>query len=54
MPAAAGVPGLPLAIVRPDVHITLIEATKKKAVFLKETAEALGLTNVTVSDARAE
>jgi 16S rRNA (guanine527-N7)-methyltransferase len=49
-----GVPGIPLAIVRPDVRVTLIEATKKKAVFLKETAAFLGLTNVTVLDDRAE
>lgn len=49
-----GVPGLPLAIARPDVKVTLVEATKKKAAFLKEAAEQLGLQNVTVLDQRAE
>jgi 16S rRNA (guanine527-N7)-methyltransferase len=52
--SGGGVPGLPLAIVRPDARVTLIEATKKKAVFLRETAASLGLSNVTVVDARAE
>lgn len=49
-----GVPGLPLAIARPDVQVTLIEATKKKAAFLREAATQLGLSNVTVVDQRAE
>jgi len=49
-----GVPGIPLAIVRPDVKVTLIESTKKKAAFLRETIAQLELTNVTVDDRRAE
>jgi 16S rRNA (guanine527-N7)-methyltransferase len=49
-----GVPGIPLAIARPDVRVTLIEATKKKAVFLREAVASLGLANVTVLDDRAE
>jgi 16S rRNA (guanine527-N7)-methyltransferase len=49
-----GVPGIPLAIARPDVRVTLIEATKKKAVFLREAVASLGLSNVTVLDDRAE
>jgi 16S rRNA (guanine527-N7)-methyltransferase len=49
-----GVPGIPLAIARPDARVVLIESTKKKAVFLSSTVTALGLGNVTVSDARAE
>jgi 16S rRNA (guanine527-N7)-methyltransferase len=52
--SGGGVPGLPLAIVRPDLSVTLIESTKKKAVFLRQTAESLGLSNVTVMDCRAE
>jgi 16S rRNA (guanine527-N7)-methyltransferase len=52
--SGGGVPGLPLAIARPDAKITLIEATKKKAAFLKEAAAALDLSNVTVLDTRAE
>src|SRR6202041_336108 len=39
---------------RPDAAITLIESTKKKAVFLRETAAALGLSNVIVLDERVE
>ena len=49
-----GVPGIPLAIARPDAQVVLIESTKKKASFLTSAAEALGLTKVTVVDARAE
>jgi 16S rRNA (guanine527-N7)-methyltransferase len=52
--AGSGVPGLPLAIARPDAKVTLIESTKKKATFLSETAQALGLSNVTVLAQRAE
>jgi 16S rRNA (guanine527-N7)-methyltransferase len=52
--SGGGVPGLPLAIARPDAQVTLIESTKKKAVFLRQTADTLGLTNVTVVDQRAE
>ena len=44
-----GVPGIPLAIVRPDISITLIESTKKKAAFLQRAAAELGLANVRVS-----
>jgi 16S rRNA (guanine527-N7)-methyltransferase len=49
-----GVPGIPLAIVRPDVNVTLIESTKKKAAFLREAIAQLGLTNVRVDARRAE
>lgn len=52
--SGGGVPGIPLAIAYPEVSMTLIESTQKKAVFLQETALALGLTNVTVLPIRAE
>ncbi|MHC4947580.1 MAG: 16S rRNA (guanine(527)-N(7))-methyltransferase RsmG [Planctomycetota bacterium] len=52
--AGGGLPGLPLAIVLPDVRFTLVEATGKKARFLRETAAALDLANVDVVDERAE
>lgn len=52
--SGGGVPGIPLAIARPDAAVTLIEATKKKAAFLRECAAALELANVTVIDSRAE
>ncbi len=50
----AGFPGLPLAIVNPGRHIALIEATGKKARFVVNTAERLGLANVEVVNERAE
>ena len=50
----AGFPGLPLAIVNPERHFSLIEATGKKARFVFQTAEQLGCDNVEVVYARAE
>lgn len=52
--SGGGVPGLVLAIARPEARFTLVESTQKKATFLTETAAALGLGNVTVSPTRAE
>ena len=52
--SGGGVPGIPLAIVRPDARFTLIESTKKKAAFLSEAAQALGLENVKLFAERAE
>jgi 16S rRNA (guanine527-N7)-methyltransferase len=49
-----GFPGIPLAIVRPEISVTLLEATGKKAMFLEQTVEELGLQNVRVVQARAE
>jgi 16S rRNA (guanine527-N7)-methyltransferase len=49
-----GVPGIPLAIARPDAQVLLIESTRKKAAFLQSAVAELGLTNVKVSDQRAE
>lgn len=52
--SGGGLPGLPLAIVLPQMHFTLVEATGKKAAFLRETAAGLGLINVDVINDRAE
>src|SRR5688572_990059 len=52
--SGGGVPGIPLAIVRPDVTVLLVESTQKKAAFLRETAATLKLSNVSVSEWRAE
>ena len=52
--SGGGVPGIPLAIARPDATVLLIESTKKKAAFLKQAVDALGLGNVSVSEWRAE
>ncbi len=52
--SGGGLPGMPLAIAMPAVRFTLLEATGKKAQFLRETAQALGLHNVEVLQERAE
>jgi 16S rRNA (guanine527-N7)-methyltransferase len=50
----AGFPGLALAIVNPQRRFTLIEATGKKARFVEQTAQRLGLANVLTVNSRAE
>ncbi|MBQ8403447.1 MAG: 16S rRNA (guanine(527)-N(7))-methyltransferase RsmG [Clostridia bacterium] len=52
--SGGGMPTLPLAIARPDVKITALDATAKKTAYVLATAEKLGLTNVSVVSARAE
>lgn len=52
--SGGGVPGLALAISRPDLRVTLLDATAKKVRFLAETADALGLDNVLALQGRAE
>lgn len=52
--SGGGVPGIPLAIARPDARVMLVESTKKKAAFLKDAVAQLGLENVSVSEWRAE
>jgi 16S rRNA (guanine527-N7)-methyltransferase len=52
--SGGGVPGLPLAIARPEAAVMLIESTKKKAAFLASAAKELGLANVQVIAQRAE
>lgn len=52
--SGAGFPGIPMAFVFPGAHVTLLEATQKKARFLESAVAALGLTNVTVSAERGE
>lgn len=50
----AGFPGLPLAIVRPLLRVTLLDATAKKLRFIEEAGRALGLDNIRIVHARAE
>jgi 16S rRNA (guanine527-N7)-methyltransferase len=52
--SGAGLPGLVLAIARPDVHLVLIEPMERRVDWLTEEADALGLDNVEVVRARAE
>lgn len=50
----AGFPGLPLAIARPSLQVTLLEAQGKRCQFLQAVCQALGLENVTIINDRAE
>ena len=52
--SGGGLPGIPLAIARPELEMTLLEATGKKVRFLGQCIEALGLENVQLLHARAE
>ncbi|TFB16496.1 16S rRNA (guanine(527)-N(7))-methyltransferase RsmG [Microbacterium sp. 3H14] len=52
--SGAGLPGIVLAIARPDVKWTLIEPMERRVTWLTEQVEALGLANVVVQRARAE
>lgn len=52
--SGGGLPGIPLAIARPDLHFTLIEATGKKARCLESFARELRLEHVAVVADRAE
>lgn len=50
----AGFPGLPLKILYPQMHLTLVESVGKKAAFCEHLVSELGLTGVEVIQARAE
>lgn len=52
--SGAGLPGIPLAIARPDVRVVLIEPLKRRAEFLDEAVALLDLPSVTVRRGRAE
>jgi 16S rRNA (guanine527-N7)-methyltransferase len=52
--SGGGLPGIPLAIARPDVPFTLLEGTGKKAKFLQLVVDTMKLPNVKVIHGRAE
>lgn len=52
--SGAGLPGIPLAVARPQALFTLIESRRRKANFLREARRLAGLQNVQVVEARAE
>jgi len=52
--SGAGFPGIPVALVCPDIHVILCESLKKKANFLRHVVGELGLSNVEVVDERSE
>lgn len=52
--SGAGLPGMVLALSRPDLRVTLVEPLLRRTTFLEEAVVALGLTNVEVVRSRAE
>jgi len=50
----AGLPGLPLAVARPDVAVTLLDSSSKKVAFVRQAIGELGLANATAVAARVE
>lgn len=52
--SGAGFPGLPLAILRSDLAVTLLEPRGKRAAFLRHVGRTLGLPNATVLEGRIE
>jgi 16S rRNA (guanine527-N7)-methyltransferase len=52
--AGAGLPGIPLAIARPDLQVTLSDSNHKKTAFMQQACVELGLSNATVVCERVE
>lgn len=52
--SGAGLPGIPLAIAKPDLGVTSIETVEKKASFQRQAKIELGLANFTVENRRVE
>lgn len=51
--SGAGFPGIPMAILRPDIQMTLVEPRRKRASFLRSVVAELDLKHVEVLEARA-
>ena len=52
--SGAGFPGVPIKLWAPQIALTLIESSHKKATFLREVTRALTLTNINIQNTRAE
>ena len=52
--SGGGLPAIPIAILQPDWHVTLIEAIRKKTAFLQHVRGKLGLKNIQVLSERVE
>jgi 16S rRNA (guanine527-N7)-methyltransferase len=50
--SGGGLPGIPLAIARPELSVSMVDTVQKKATFLQQAAIELGLKNVTAHHAR--
>lgn len=50
----AGFPGVPIRVLCPEAHVTLLDSTGKRVEFLRQSCEALGLESVDCVHARAE
>lgn len=52
--SGGGLPGVPFAILRPDVRVTLLEPRNRRVAFLRAARQELGLSNVSVVEGRVE
>src|SRR2546427_3519038 len=52
--SGGGLPGVPVAIARPDIHVGLVESQRRREAWLEFVAEELGISNVEVIAGRIE
>jgi 16S rRNA (guanine527-N7)-methyltransferase len=52
--SGAGLPAIPLAVLRPDIEVTALEVNQKKILFLNEAKDALALSNLKLARERLE
>ncbi len=52
--SGGGLPGIPLAIAKPELSVSMVDTVQKKATFLQQAAIQLGLKNITAHHARVE